>query len=504
MKRKLLTLILVLASVFGIFAVVGKNVEAKGDKTWSVTGTVNGWNPADTTYDMKWVAANDRYEVVVTFKKGDLFKITRNHGWNNAIGWDGWSTDKGKSDYLKCAASDQNFEVTVAGDYLIYLYDNDSAGYGFWAGDMGIEPYSATKFTVTYNAETVVTEEYTANQKFHPKFIEKEGYKLVGWYTDSALTTEFAKGTAVTSNLSLYPKYVEATDYVIYLVDSSNVLGSAVSAYMWSDVYGHDNTWPGVALEKTSDRGWKLTVTASKSFDRIIFNGNSKQTVDLVLTDANAGDTFVLGKANTEGKYAATVNATGVVYGLQDLVSSYYKEGTYTRTTNIYIDKTAIAADFGKHFHNPQGGENVILDRTTEFVKDYLYFVETKTAFGTDANGNLTEFKWNGSYEHSTSGKNAIEDTFVTLHDFLSLSEGWTVNNGVYTNTTDAAIKAAEAFTAPGWQSPDTNYTSYSQVTISVVEGKLCIQLWVSAINSGIVTSAPVGAHALFSQAIIG
>ena len=80
----------------------------------------------------------------------------------------------------------------------------------------------------------------------------------------------------------------------------------------------------------------------------------------------------------------------------------------------------------------------------------------------------------------------------------------WTSANGVYTTEDATVIEIAEGFTAPGWKSPTAAYTDYSKVTIEETAHGLVISLWVSATNSGIVTSTPVGEHCLFSQAIIG
>ncbi|MGM9971509.1 MAG: pectinesterase family protein, partial [Anaeroplasmataceae bacterium] len=55
----------------------------------------------------------------------------------------------------------------------------------------------------------------------------KAGYKLVGWYSDSSLTTAFTSQTAVTSNITLYAKWVEAT---IYTVTFNTNGGSSISS----------------------------------------------------------------------------------------------------------------------------------------------------------------------------------------------------------------------------------------------------------------------------------
>ena len=373
----------------------------------------------------------------------------------------------------------------------------------------GIDKVTEVKtYTITHykkDGSVLSTETVNEGTVYLPKFSEEEGFKLEGWYTDNSLTKKMEKGTAVTSNLTLYPKYVEATDYVIYFKDSSNVLGNTPYVYMWADALTGDNTWPGVALEKDQDRGWKITVDASKSFDSIIFNNGASETIkteDLDLTLARNGDTFVLGAKGAEN-YTATVEHTGVLYGLKDLVSEYYNDGVYTRNTVININDTA-KSEISEYFHNA-GSEkdswaNLQLVRQTNFCGNYLYFNEgSKAGFGTSANGTLTSFTWNGSYDNSISVGNAIDSYFVTLKDFaelvnnstnngasgVDLSEGWSYADGVYTSTSPAVREAVKAFAAPGWVDAG-NYTDFEKVTISVEKGALVISLHVHSTNTGV------------------
>ena len=514
MKRKLLTLLLVLASVFGIFAIANKTssvVKAantdNSKESWYAIGTINGtsWN---TDFPLSYNEATDRYELVITLAVNNEFKIRLNKSWTTSIGYGG-KTGDGISTYL--SNSGGNFKVKTAGNYVLWVKDDNVRNYGDKSYGFGIEPYVEVikEFKVTHHSfsgEVLKEESVQENSLYMPAFEEVEGYRLEGWYTNKELTKKMEKGTQITADLVLYPKYVEVSDYVVYFEDNGT-LGSEVYVYMYSDSFdGHfNNAWPGVKLEKT-EKGYLVQVDASKSFDKIIFNGgNDKpQTANLDL-NCNNGDTYILGAKDSEGKYTATVKATGVSYSFADLINTHYNGGVYTRTTHIYIDKDAIAADFGTHFHNAQGGDNVHLDRTTKFVDDYLYFVETGVAFGTSADGKLTQFTWEGSYANSDSDVNAIENAFYTLFDLMNAEAEWTYADGVYTTTNKTVIKIAEGFTAPGWQSPTAAYTDYTQVTVSVNEaGQLVVSLWVSATNSGIVTSTAVGDHVLFAEAIIG
>ena len=371
----------------------------------------------------------------------------------------------------------------------------------------GIDKVTEVKtYTIThYKKDGSVLSDETVNEgtAYVPKFSEEEGFKLEGWYTDQSLTKKMEKGTTITSNLNLYPNYVEATDYVIYFKDDANLFGNKVNAYMWADkLDGSFNVaWPGTTMEKDQDRGWKLTVDASKSFDSIIFNNGTLQTDNLDLTKVNEKDTFVLSKNGEQ--YTASIEHTGVLYGLKDLVSEYYNDGVYTRNTVININDTA-KSEISEYFHNA-GSEkdswaNLQLVRQTNFCGNYLYFNEgSKAGFGTSANGTLTSFTWNGSYDNSASVGNAIDSYFVTLKDFVDLqnnssnngasgvdlSEKWSYAGGVYTSTSRAVIEAAKAFAAPGWVDAG-NYTDFTKVTISVEKGALVISLHVDSTNTGV------------------
>ena len=212
---------------------------------------------------------------------------------------------------------------------------------------------------------------------------------------------------------------------------------------------------------------------------------------------------------------------------LKTLFGDYYNGGEYVRETHIYADLDAIKDDIensnlayslGDLFHNPGiDNANVILDRTTKFVGNYLYF-DNGVAFGTSSKGTLTQFTWNESYDNSNSEGNAIEPFFVTLKDFadaennskgvegVSLGTGWYVNTNVYSSADSEVIKAAVAFTAPGWTKIDENYIDFTQVTVEVVNGNLVIKLWASAANSELLndeTEKLGEEHLLFSKAIV-
>ena len=142
-NKKLLTILGVTTLLVGGMFVnqEAREVSALGGRTWSLAGDkLNNWAASDKTYTLKWDSKDERYEIVVELTANSQFKIVKDYSWNVSVGWNGYSTDKGKNEYLADAGG--NFKVKTTNTYLIYMYDNDSANYGFWSGDVGIEVYN--------------------------------------------------------------------------------------------------------------------------------------------------------------------------------------------------------------------------------------------------------------------------------------------------------------------------------------------------------------------------
>lgn len=198
---------------------------------------------------------------------------------------------------------------------------------------------------------------------------------------------------------------------------------------------------------------------------------------------------------------------------IKTLINSYYRSEGYVRNTEIFADFSKIEGEMTDYFHRPgENNDNVFNDRTTHFVGNYLYFEETNVAFGTSSEGKLTSFTWNGTAP--TAGtRNAIENYFVTLFDFanlvntsngkeeISLANGWSESNGVYTSEDDEVIAAAVAFTAPGWISPDKHFVDYTKVTVEVINSELVISVWVTG-NEGLLDTAKLAEAHLGTEGV--
>ena len=305
------------------------------------------------------------------------------------------------------------------------------------------------------------------------------GYKFVGWYDGSSLKSSSETYTVQVTAAKTYTAKFECS---------------------------HQSNGGWVNNENNH---WKVCSTCGVELNKSAHTHTDTRVEPTLEADGSVTYTCECGHTYTE----ILPNTELVNTSLKNLVKTHYNSGVYTRTTHLYVNKELLKEEFAIHFHNPQGGENVILDRQTEFVDDYLYFVETGTGFGTNSKGNLTSFNWNKLSDeqkgnlHSDSNINAIEEAFYTLFDLMNTDATWTYDGKAYVTNNETVIKIAEGFTAPGWESPSEEYTDYTQVLVYEENGQLVIELYVSSTNYGFLTTTPASEeakHVLFSQAIIG
>lgn len=90
---------------------------------------------------------------------------------------------------------------------------------------------SGCKITYHYNvdgmADTTVTQE--PDTRLTTENPERDGYALMGWYTDPELTQSFASGTKVSSDLELYAKWGQCYTLEAEYVDLSSFHGQGFS-----------------------------------------------------------------------------------------------------------------------------------------------------------------------------------------------------------------------------------------------------------------------------------
>lgn len=219
-----------------------------------------------------------------------------------------------------------------------------------------------------------------------------------------------------------------------------------------------------------------------------------------------------------------TVNtqAEDVVSNLNTLVEKYYNEGSYVKGTTINLTAGAVneLKTYNKGFH---AGASTLV-RTTYYEGNALWMSRgngTYSYYGTDEAGNLTS----GSSETAKvapetvtlaveKGTNTetgtwhdevggMEGYYITLKDVVaSEAHAWTVEEGVYSSSSEEVIEWFKAITAPcylGFQNDTSNYIDLERVEIAEVENALELRLYA---NSGDNTKL-TNEDNLFSLAVI-
>ena len=217
---------------------------------------------------------------------------------------------------------------------------------GWENGDFKWEKYTVptVNYTVSYYDDSTLLTSEEVGEKSNlkiDKFFEKEGYRFEGWYLDSGLTTKATGEESVTSDISIYAKYVEAEDYRVYFNTTSLLGGDKIYVYSFLSVDKSSNAeWPGVEASKDETSGlWYYDIDASKSWDYIIFNGgkDKQQTIDLSLSYENT--IYTIGEKDGE-KYTASSTLLDTVTA--QLGVNY----TYNSETNKLNEVTSASLRF--------------------------------------------------------------------------------------------------------------------------------------------------------------
>lgn len=254
--------------------------------------------------------------------------------------------------------------------------------------------------------------------------------------------------------------------------------------------------------------------------------------------------TYVLGDSeggSTEPEEPTYADSSAV----QALVSPYYNEGTYTKKSYININQEAIeeVATFNVSSLFVGGAR---LDRTTYYWPTELLmttidndYAEYNSGYGTDANGNLTQFKrtsldGENINEHYSANKNhenwndttldGMEGFYVTLNDMMAdgyfaatEDSGWTLSGttATYNITTndDEFVKDFLAFVAPCFEpvilnAEYSNYFDLAKLEITTgssnrVGDYLRLRIYVSDLCEGYVLSEKVLAEACVYQGTV-
>lgn len=124
--------------------------------------------------------------------------------------FDSWYTDAD-------ATEEYDFSTAVTSDFTLY---------GNWY-DEGTVVYTVT-YHYNYDDETQ-TVKVVEGKRLTTLSLERDGYVLLGWYTDEDFTTYFSSGTKVTSNLDLYARWGQTYVMEAEYVDLSDFSGQGFS-----------------------------------------------------------------------------------------------------------------------------------------------------------------------------------------------------------------------------------------------------------------------------------
>lgn len=469
MKKKLLTLILLLVTVFGLFA-VGKftNVEAAYNFTghiyfekptsWSDSKVLlmvghSGWSAG---YEMKKVGSTNIYYYAYTSESWG--GATEFAFFNTNAVWGGeGSSISHRSKYATNASriiKESEWKAQDKGNH--YLFANET-GCNSWANPAtdlnvsltvsatagGTVSATAYKFTGTNaaasnNGSSVSVIKYTDATL---SATAKAGYKFVGWYSDAAYTK------SVSANASHTVKDVTAATTYYAKFEPSVSLTNMFDEYYNSGVYTKET----IININTANEDLK-----EELIQRFHAATNSLDRVQTEKTTYYSGDILWFADGHGYGK-SEDNKLTSIKVENNDPTKVTVR--STTASLPGMEDYYCTLDDFVKGSHNSKHSNNETLDLVTGWT-----------------------------YEVDDEG------------------------NGIYKNEEANVIDAFILFTAPTWLDTDMgNYLDYTHVTVQVVGNQLVMKLWVSstlmpvAVNTGIlVSTAEVsGDYAVFSQATI-
>jgi uncharacterized repeat protein (TIGR02543 family) len=197
--------------------------------------------------------------------------------------------------------------------------------------------------TYHYNADGMADQKvtHTKDSRLTTENTEREGYSLLGWYTDEALTQAFSSGTKVSENLDLYAKWGKSYTLEAEYVDLSSFHGQGFSggcdgAQAISQDKANLGASNGVYLTYMYNQGLSVTfeftsdaavtdatvilrlsaemmdIQFSSSDFTVALNGKTLNYSDISLTNGQNFEDFVVGTncALNEGTNTITLTTT--------------------------------------------------------------------------------------------------------------------------------------------------------------------------------------------------
>lgn len=198
-------------------------------------------------------------------------------------------------------------------------------------------------------------------------------------------------------------------------------------------------------------------------------------------------------------------NVENVDSKVASLFTSFYDDGAYIKNTKINVDteNELLVKKLGVYFH----ASVPTTERTTYYSKDALWMSRgdgNYSYYGTAYEGEKTVGVTNAAATTpyvapedarvvlSGTGKNSMEEYYVTLQDFKDYpGMGWEKTGNYYLSEDAKILDNFRLFTAPLWL--DTEESKYFIIfrfaTVEVINGDLVMKLWVSEGDVGKLSS---------------
>jgi uncharacterized repeat protein (TIGR02543 family) len=209
-------------------------------------GSMNNWGDYSA---YKFTYSGGQYNLNVTLNAGDTFKYYYND--NSKNGWGGYNSVYLGTTNFRTEGTGENSNVYVinSGSYHLVIRGSvvettsSSAFQDYWLG--GDTTTTVTRYlkeyqvtgsnvaTTNFNIESVVS-----GSAFTPttpaSSLTPSGYEFEGWYTDSACTTAYVSGSAISADAPLYAHYQTATfKYVYFNFISASITPTNLRVRMW-------------------------------------------------------------------------------------------------------------------------------------------------------------------------------------------------------------------------------------------------------------------------------
>lgn len=465
--KKLLTLLVLLVSVFGLFATANfKETNAATERKIYLHDPSAYWNNTNALINA-WVwKGNGSGSWAPVVKDGDLFTFT---------------------------ITDQN--------NVIFVRSNPSNGSDYWGGEWGRiqTTISSSKncFKLTsYNGGTWGT--YTPPA---PDPVKKGGDILYlsasHWNVDGAWFAAYFYQNKGDSNA-----WAIATD-----ADGDGYFKVVVPTGEW------DRMIVTRRNPNLTDIGWNKGDEDITGLPKKVWN----QTQGILFEDAK--DLFTVkadewDSATGSWSAASATVKDGEVLGertnaLNELINGYYNSGVYTKETIINLNETAVTELTIQNCWHVTS----LLERVTYYNVDELWMSNHLGGYsyygtsGSDMTHAYVKELGERTDKVAISGQ-TMEEYYYTLKDVVATTaQAWSVDaQGKYTSTNAEVIKWVKAIAAPCYlgfadDSLASNYITLTSVTIQQVGDTLVIQLHAKADDAKL-TNGTIFAQATFTKGI--